>query len=186
MTSVVRTRRLATATVATVVGIIAVAIGALVVALAHTDTGTTSGTSVRLDRVPQGVSFVELEETIVWLDRAGDDVTALADDPNHLPGAARWWCPHDEVFVGPQHGQIFDRDGTRAGGPSQRGLDRYATAVEGRTLTVDLDDRARGSDEFRSGVRLTGGPAWDEGLGSFCQDAVRSPRAVDPEPPGGP
>jgi Rieske Fe-S protein len=186
VSSVVRTRRLATATVATVVAVVVAAVVAVVVALALTDPGTTSGTSVRFDRVPEGLSFVEVEGTIVWLDRDGDEVTALADDPNHLPGEALWWCPHDEVFIGPRHGEIFDGDGVRAGGPARRGLDRYATSVAGRTLTVDLDDREPGSGEFRSGVELTGGPEWDAGVGSFCQDAVRSPRSVDPDPPGGP
>jgi hypothetical protein len=38
-------------------------------------------------------------------------VDGFLDSTQHLPGEPLWWCPEEEVFVGPSHAELFNADG---------------------------------------------------------------------------
>lgn len=54
-------------------------------------------------------------------------------------GCRNHWCPTSQWFENPCHGEKHNRWGEWTGGPSPRGLDRYASRVEGGQYVVDLD-----------------------------------------------
>ncbi|MGH9119870.1 MAG: ubiquinol-cytochrome c reductase iron-sulfur subunit, partial [Acidimicrobiales bacterium] len=46
-------------------------------------------------------------------------------------------CETSQWFECPCHGSQYNRAGEKKGGPAPRGLDRFATVIDGGTLTVD-------------------------------------------------
>jgi hypothetical protein len=51
-----------------------------------------------------------------------------------------WWCPTDELFVGPRYGERFDATGAVVGGPAPKGLDRLSAHVAGSAVRIRLDE----------------------------------------------
>lgn len=58
-------------------------------------------------------------------------------DPHR--GCRNQWCPTSQWFENPCHGEKYNRWGEWMGGPSPRGLDRYASGVVGGQYVVNLD-----------------------------------------------
>src|SRR5688572_24093152 len=75
--------------------------------------------TLRLDDLPRGVSARVISGEPVFVVVDGQDVDVFVPDPRHLAGDTLWWCPHEEVFVGPEHGEAFTRDGLAIGGPAR-------------------------------------------------------------------
>ena len=63
-------------------------------------------------------------------------VVALYQKCVHL-GCRVPWCKSSQWFECPCHGSQYNRVGERKGGPAPRGLDRFATAVDGGVVVVD-------------------------------------------------
>jgi hypothetical protein len=91
---------------------------------------------VALSDIPQGVTLHHVSGKDVWIDRAGDQLTAFLDDAQHL-GHGVVYCAGRGVFMSPAHGELFARNGVALDGPAARGLDRLPVAVE----VVDDDPR---------------------------------------------
>src|SRR5687767_4637541 len=104
-----------------VAGSVAVGMG---VVLAIARTGSPEG--IRLTSVPEGVSAHKIDHAPVFLSRQGGEITAFSTTVQHLPGEQHlWWCPSEERFASPTHGEVFDRQGLVVGGPAQNGLSRF-------------------------------------------------------------
>jgi hypothetical protein len=137
--------------------------------------------SVPLKSIPDGVSTRSIDGRPVFLERHGDDVTTFIADPHHLPdGREMWWCSNEKLFVAPKYGDFFNADGSAAGGPPPRGLDRFKTTVKGDTATVHLQDLVRGSttrhplDQTMFETPIPAENSWDTNPGSFCFGAIKS------------
>ncbi len=138
-----------------------------------------------LDGVAAGVSPGTIEDRRVFFVRDGDDVEVFLAAAQHLPNEGLWWCPAEQVFASPFHGEVFDPDGRARLGPAHRDLDRFVTEVRDDVVSVDAgrvipgarvqrgEDgsvNARGND---GGAVLSDedqrayGQPWDEG---FCTD----------------
>lgn len=134
---------------------------------------------VPLDEIPEGVSGRILSDLPVFLVRDGEEVRVFAADPRHLPEDTLWWCPVERIFIGVEHGEQFDADGLRIGGPSRGGLNEYHSEVVGDSLVVDFGVVIEG--ETRRGQRPDGlddvnwSEPWNSGPGSFCDGAVLPP-----------
>jgi Rieske Fe-S protein len=132
------------------------------------------------DSVPQGVSASVVDGEPVFIVRDGDDVQVFAADPRHLPDEPLWWCPNEQVFVGPFHGEQFARDGRYIAGPAMGGLNEFLSEIDGDRLTIDTgtvvesdrSDRGEVPPELRN---ADFGTPWNSGPGSFCDGAVFPP-----------
>jgi nitrite reductase/ring-hydroxylating ferredoxin subunit len=130
-----------------------------------------------LSSVPHGVSARMVEQRPVFLRRVGDRVSTFLTDVHHLPGdRTLWWCPTDEMFTSPAHGEMFASDGTVIAGPAERGLDRFRTTVSGGMVTVHLHDlldgSTRRSDRPRPPAADSDVATWNTSPRSFCFEAV--------------
>ena len=136
--------------------------------------------AVPLKSIPKGVSARSVDGRPVFLDRQGDKVTTFVADPHHQPdGREMWYCPIEKVFVAPKYGEVFNADGTVAGGPPPRGLDRFKTTTAGNTATVHLRDLVRGSttrkDRDLSTSDTQANPAtWNTSPDQFCFQALKN------------
>lgn len=84
---------------------------------------------IALADVPKGVTLHHVNGKDVWIDRAGDQLTAFLDDAQHL-GHGVVYCAGRGVFMSPAHGELFARNGVALDGPAARGLDRLPVEVE--------------------------------------------------------
>lgn len=97
-------------------GVVTLAAVALVVTPAP-----RSPEGVPLWLIPEGVSAHRVGRIPVFLVRQGQSITALATDVHHLDGErSLWWCPTEERFASPTHGELFDRQGRPAPPTVQR------------------------------------------------------------------
>ena len=132
-----------------------------------------------LESVPQGVSARTVGGRSIYLERDGTHVTTFLTDVHHLPGErALWYCPQQHVFASPLHGETFNEAGAIVGGPAERGLDRFRTAVRNGTVTVHLSDIIRGSgtraDTSASAAQAASPSEWNTDPKSFCFLAVKN------------
>jgi nitrite reductase/ring-hydroxylating ferredoxin subunit len=104
------------------VGLAAVAVAVVVSVMAGDD-------RLSLRTVPSGVSARRVGRVDVFLVRDGRQVIAFVNSSQHMPGEKIWWCRKEEVFAAPTHGETFDAQGRRIGGPASRDLDRLAVSV---------------------------------------------------------
>ena len=153
-----------------VAGIVAVGMGT-VVAIARTE----SPAGIRLTSIPEGVSAHSIDHAPVFLVRHGGEITAFSTDVQHLPGDEHlWWCPSEEQFASPTHGEVFDRQGLVVGGPAQNGLSRFEVQTLKDRVRVDITSVTPGPPRGQvRGGDPSGGEPWDSGQGSFCSGAVK-------------
>jgi hypothetical protein len=104
----------------------------------------------------------------VFLVSTDDGPVALSARSPHL-GGLLLFCRSAGYFQGPD-GELFDRDGTRVGGPSPRDMDRVGLRVRDGVVEANPDIVTRGS--------ATGSDNADLGPGPLCR--VPGPEA----PPG--
>jgi Rieske Fe-S protein len=71
--------------------------------------------------LPPGVSYHEDEDFKMFLVKSGGDVSAFRATSPHL-GEPLWWCPNEEFFISPSHGELFDIHGRWVAGPSPAGM----------------------------------------------------------------
>lgn len=137
----------------------------------HCRRGVRSGTGfIRLDAdsVPAGVSSWYVGRTAVFVVRAGGDVTVFINRAQHIPGERVRWCPVEQVFYAPTHGEQFRADGTVVSGPAQRGLDRLRVRSDNDVVTVDSRGVMRGEPpEPAARVLLRPPPVCEGGIPSL-------------------
>ena len=151
-----------------------IALVGVLVFLTRDDNATLS-----LNDLPEGVSARVLGGNPAFVVRDGSEVLVFAADTRHLPDDTLWWCPNEEVFVGAEHGELFDRDGLVLGGPVRGGLNEYPSEIDGRTLLIDTErviegNRERG-DRPQALSNSDFSKPWNSGPGSFCAGAVARP-----------
>ena len=142
--------------------------------------GDDDAVTLDLDEVPEGVSPRVVGGEPVFVVRAGDELRVLLADTRHLPEDTLWWCPTERVFVGVEHGEQFDAEGRKIGGPSQGGLNELAFEVDGSQLVIDTGKVIEGANAALGEAPLSLADAdfsepFDSGPGSFCVGAVVSP-----------
>ena len=103
---------------------------------------------VALDEIAQGLSRHRVGGEHVWIDRSGEQFTVLRNAANHLPGERLDYCPGEDLFWSPMHGELFDRQGRAISGPATRGLDQLSASVQVvdgvARLVVDTSDPTLG------------------------------------------
>lgn len=117
-----------------VIGIAAMAVvgAALVLRMTRPPEG------LALDSLSEGVSAHEVQGVPVFLVRHGRSVEGFLDSAQHLANEQLWWCPAEEVFVSPFHGELFDAQGRALAGPAVQDLDRVSVKVTaGGVVVVD-------------------------------------------------
>jgi nitrite reductase/ring-hydroxylating ferredoxin subunit len=182
-----RMRRRALVGAATIVVLGAIALGMNRPGHEQLDVAGEDDGTVLVEAV-EGTAPVEIDDTVVWIVRRGTEVTVFADNDRHLDGPLMW-CPAERYFAGPHHGALFDEDGRHLAGPAVGGLHRYDARVVDDRVAISLHRLEPGSpkrDDVPERHRDTIGGPWDSGPGSFCAEAVHSPRyeAPPPAPPG--
>ena len=137
-----------------------------------------------LDEIEQGTTPGVIEDRRVFFVRTGDEVDVFIAAAQHLPDEGLWWCPDEQVFASPLHGELFDASGRARRGPAARDLDRFATVVRDGHLHVDAgevipgapiqasengDAQARAPDEdvLSADAERAYNQPWSEG---FCAD----------------
>jgi Rieske Fe-S protein len=133
--------------------------------------------------IPFGVSVLEFGTTPTFVVREGDSVRVFLTNVQDLPGEdTLWWCPQENVFAAPTHGEVFAQDGEALGGPAQRGLNELYVQVSAGRVTAHLDQIRLGTPRDRSRQYRTSDGAWDSGPGSFCTHALKNAR-INASPP---
>lgn len=92
---------------------------------------------IRWDPSVPGALDVYREQDHAVLD-ADHGLMALSLRDPHM-GCRNMWCPTSQWFENPCHGEKYNRWGEWVGGPSPRGLDRYASRVVDGQFVVDVD-----------------------------------------------
>ncbi len=78
------------------------------------------------------------KETVVFIDKVGDEYHALSATCTHL-GCRVGWNAADGHYVCPCHGGIFSRTGDVVSGPPPRGLDRIPVRVNPETAQLEVE-----------------------------------------------
>lgn len=115
------------------------------------------GDELGLDAVPAGVSTGRVAAQPIFLVRRGRHVRAFLAQTRHLQNEPLWWCPAEEVLLGPDHGAMFLSNGRLFAGPARGGLSEYPVLVKGAVAVVDTDRVIEGP--ARGSRRPTGSSA---------------------------
>jgi Rieske Fe-S protein len=147
--------------------------------------------------IEQGTTSGTIEDRQVFFVRDGDDIEVFIAAAQHLPDEGLWWCPDEQLFASPAHGELFDTAGRARRGPASRDLDRFATDVRDGNLHVDaaqviIGPPARTSSNDEQGTRrddrlLTADAEraydrpWNEGFCLGHQPDLETPRVLSPD-----
>jgi hypothetical protein len=137
--------------------------------------------TLRLSRLPEGVTAHVVDGNDVFVARDGNEVRVLLPDPGRLPDDLLWWCPNEQVFIEVNRGTFFDRDGLWIAGPAEGALNQHPVELDGDRLVVDTDKVVRGTPtprgEMPAGVPTSGAGLFppNSGPDSICQDPVAAP-----------
>jgi Rieske Fe-S protein len=77
-------------------------------------------------------------ETVVFIDKVGDDYQALSATCTHL-GCRVAWDAAGEQYKCPCHGGIFDRAGQVVAGPPPEGLRRIPVRLNPETADIEVE-----------------------------------------------
>ena len=77
-------------------------------------------------------------QTVVFIDKQGDQLTAMSATCSHLGCSVRWE-PSTSHFKCPCHGGTYDRAGNVVSGPPPRPLDRLAIRVNPKTSAIEIE-----------------------------------------------
>src|ERR1700732_1093974 len=92
-------------------------------------------------------------DTACWVRRiAGDQFQVFAINCAHLGCPVRWFA-QSGLFMCPCHGGAYYRDGSRASGPPERGLFKYAYRIEGDQLVIRAGELPTLAADAGSSVR---------------------------------
>jgi Rieske Fe-S protein len=78
------------------------------------------------------------KQSVVFVDRVGQDYRALSATCTHL-GCRVHWDDATAHYRCPCHGGVYDRDGKVVSGPPPRGLDRVAVRVNPQTSDIEVE-----------------------------------------------
>jgi nitrite reductase/ring-hydroxylating ferredoxin subunit len=138
-----------------------------------------------LDSLPEGVTAHKIQGVPVFIVRHGRDVHGYLDDAQHLPNEQLWWCPAEEVFVSPLHGELFDAQGRALAGPAFQDLDRVSVQVTaGGVVVVDPFTVQQGTARRARDPSMLDGTVWIAyrswsgltagGPSNFCQPRIHA------------
>ncbi|MCL1599003.1 MAG: Rieske (2Fe-2S) protein [Actinomycetia bacterium] len=102
-------------------------------------------------------SVETVSEAQAYLTKNGGDVVALWWRCPHL-GCRVPWCESAGEFECPCHGSKFNRLGEYRSGPSPRGLDRFATEMEGTSVVIDTGSITQGGPPGPETIDEPAGP----------------------------
>ena len=141
--------------------------------------GGSSSRHDDLTSFPMGVTPARVGGAQVFVVRTAGVVNVFLTDVHHLAGErSLWWCPKEQVFASPTHGELFDVEGRAVAGPATADLDRMSTKSVGGHVVADPAHVIPGAPQHvarQAYVVLdqkaqAGG--WDTGPTSFCAAAV--------------
>jgi Rieske Fe-S protein len=78
------------------------------------------------------------KETVVYLDKVGEDYRALSATCSHL-GCRVSWNPQTHHFHCPCHGGVYDRDGRVIAGPPPAPLTRVNVRLNSQTSDLEVE-----------------------------------------------
>lgn len=110
--------------------------------------------------IQQGVTTADLADKHLFIDRQGS-LFSVFDSSSGYGRARVRWCPYEELYWASKTGDIFDRNGRHARGPSTVNMARFKGELS-RTdglFRVDLKNRKTSP--------ASGGQVSDEILGFF-------------------
>jgi len=100
----------------------------------QTQTGTVvAGTVTEIE----SKKVIYLPGPGVYVAATAEGFVALDDDSRHV-GERVLYCPLDDTFFSPAHGERFDRQGRYLAGPSQGDMGRFPASVQSGQVVVDL------------------------------------------------
>lgn len=132
---------------------------------------------IALADVPEGMSARLINGVPVFIDRQGSRINALVARSTHLKGESIWWCPAEETFISPEHGEVWSRDGSVAFGPAPRGLDRIVPTATDDKPTLDLANVVPGSP-----AKASAPPSPVGREPGYCAEHVEPPRGSSHDP----
>ena len=120
-----------------------------------TDRPGVTALVVRLDQVPQGVSFRLAGDVRVFLVRSASGLVAFH---GRSTAGNVWWCPKNDWFE--SAGSFYGRDGGVLRYSAPRNLERIRVLIAGDTATIFPSDITRGSaaPPTPAGIRLAAPP----------------------------
>jgi Rieske Fe-S protein len=77
-------------------------------------------------------------QTVVFIDKQGDQLTAMSATCSHL-GCHVKWQPDANHFKCPCHGGVYDRAGNVVSGPPPRALDKLQVRVNPKTSAIEVE-----------------------------------------------
>lgn len=176
-----RLRRRATAS-----GLAVAALAAAVLVVLRDDpervVRTTGPDQQELDDVPQGVTGHVLDGVPLFVVRTDGEVNAFVARSTYLAGPL-WWCPSEQLFVSPAHGEAYEPDGTAVAGPAPRDLDTVAVTIEAGIVRIDPRAVRPGAPRHTVPSTIPDGP-WE--ASGFCSNHVESPAPTDTAVTSGP
>ncbi len=78
------------------------------------------------------------KQSVVFIDKVGDDYRALSATCTHL-GCRVAWDAAQSQYKCPCHGGIFDRTGAVVSGPPPRGLDSLPVRLNAETADLEVE-----------------------------------------------
>lgn len=142
-------------------------------------TGGSRSRDDDLTSFPMGVTATRVGTAKVFVVRTAGAVKLFLTDVNHLSGErSLWWCPKEQVFASPTHGELFDLEGRAVAGPATADLNRMGTKSVGGHVVADPAHVIPGAPQHvaREAYLVLDQKAqaggWDTGPSSFCAGAV--------------
>jgi Rieske Fe-S protein len=77
-------------------------------------------------------------QTVVFIDKQGDQLTAMSATCSHLGCHVKWEADANH-FKCPCHGGVYDRAGNVVSGPPPRGLDKLQVRVNPKTSAIEVE-----------------------------------------------
>jgi nitrite reductase/ring-hydroxylating ferredoxin subunit len=140
-------------------------------------TQVSAGVGIAIGDIPEGVTARIVDGVSLFLVRHGEEVRAFLPRTTHLDGETLWWCPSEQLFISPSHGETYEGSGDEIAGPGARGLDSVAVTVTDGTVRIDPNtitpgrERAAGGDA--SGAPKV--PTTDWATAGFCRNPLEAP-----------
>jgi Rieske Fe-S protein len=77
-------------------------------------------------------------QTVVFIDKQGDQLTAMSATCSHLGCHVQWQADANH-FKCPCHGGVYDRAGNVVSGPPPRPLDKLQVRVNPKTSAIEIE-----------------------------------------------
>lgn len=121
---------------------------------------------LNIHTLPDGVTGHMVGGRFVYVAKQGTEVWALLPYAQHMGRELVSWCPDEQIFAAPTHGEMFDIRGSWVTGPGVRDMDRVHVEVapDGDVL-IDPDRVRLGDPAPAGGGPIVGFPRCSGGVG---------------------